>query len=273
MKPQDAFSWVEPDSLDGVAPSDAFVVAEDSEFYEERMSFFFSECVKLNTDLYIMRTVDAFPFDVFSNHAENTFWGRVLDSMYEATLMRFSKLADDTAHDVYSLPPFRTWVIERTKDQHKEALRGRLARCRFEKTTEDVRKRIRSLRTNYIAHLKKDFVLGNVSVPVVSLSELGDLLDSVNRLLDALSFGRKHMMLPVAYSPGVQHPDGFTRDIDELLDSVARNSIILNQPEESPRLWQTHLDFVLRERPDELAWITKYRRKFGLPTPWSDVPS
>ena len=270
MKPQDAYSWVTPDILDSVDPAAALVDTEAVEFYEQRMSFFFHECVKLNTDLHIAEKVLAFPFDVFSNHAENVFWPRILNSIFEATLVRFTKLADDTSHDVFSLPPFRTWVIKHTRDEYQGPLRRRLAACRFEHTTKEVRERVRAVRTN-IAHLRKSFLFGEEAPPTILLSDLKSLLDSVNQLFDALLFNMKHQMLPIMYAPGVRHPEGFTSDIDEILDAVALRSVILNQPETNPQLWAIHLKFAGTEAPEQLAWITKYRRTFGLPTPWESA--
>jgi len=264
----EAYSWVPPDELDEVAPRTALEDSKSEEFYAQRMGFFFHECVKLNSDIYIAEKILAFPLDLFSNHAEHTFWNRMLDSLYEATLIRFTKLADDTHRDLYNLLPFKTWVYKHTKEEYRPALRKRLRDSRFEQTTDVIRTKARALRNSVVAHLKKDFVLGLYHVPAVSLTELKFLRNSVNRLLDALSFNTKHMLLPVQYAPGVQHREGFVSDIDELLDLVALHSQILNEPETNPLLWNARLESFAKERTEELAWISHYRRKFNMPTPW-----
>ena len=270
MLPQEAYSWAPPDLLDSVAPEEALLDAAAVEFYRQRMAFFYSECVKLNADIHIMTKIRSFPLDVFTNHAENIFWSRVLDSLYEASLIRFTKLADDTSHDLYNLLPFKTWVVKHTKKQYRQALCKRLAQCKFEQTTAAVRKKARALRRSVVAHLRKDFVLGLAHVQIISLAEFRFLRDSINRLLDTLSFNAKHMMLPFQYAPDIEHRDGFKSDIDELLDFVALHSQRLNEPETNPVLWSALLEALTNERPEELALITKYRRKFGKPTPWDN---
>ena len=72
------------------------------------------------------------------------------------------------------------------------------------------------------------------------------------------------MMLPLQYDPGVRHPIGtkHTTDLEDILDSIARNSFLLNMPEEHPDRWGHHRK---RLGKKELDLLNKYRVKFDLP--------
>jgi hypothetical protein len=71
-------------------------------------------------------------------------------------------------------------------------------------------------------------------------------------------------MLPAEYSLRVQHPVGVGHrtDIEEALDAVARNSALLNLPEQEPDMWGFQRT---RLTEAEVVQLNRYRRKFGLP--------
>jgi hypothetical protein len=51
-------------------------------------------------------------------------------------------------------------------------------------------------------------------------------------------------------------------DIEEALDSVARNSPVLHQPETNSQVWQYRRELLSEF---QLSTINRYRAKFGLP--------
>lgn len=99
----------------------------------------------------------------------------------------------------------------------------------------------------------------------ISLTEVKELRDELNQLLDAAFFSyfdSYPMMLTVDHHPGVTHPQGTRSDIEELLDLVATASPVLRMPEDRPALWSHMLG---RYSAAQLAVISEYRRKQGLP--------
>ena len=83
------------------------------------------------------------------------------------------------------------------------------------------------------------------------------------RLLDALSIGSRYLFLPLEYVTANQESD-----IDELLRLVAEASSLVQMPEKNPQLWNARLESLAKERGNDLASITEWRRKLGKPTPW-----
>lgn len=98
----------------------------------------------------------------------------------------------------------------------------------------------------------------------INIKELEKLKDKLNFILDILSFNVEHEVLPLPYSESVIRPKGVEHrsDIDAILDSIAKNSAVLNMPEGLPEMWK-----YTKESYDEegIKIINKYRKKFNLP--------
>jgi hypothetical protein len=106
--------------------------------------------------------------------------------------------------------------------------------------------------------------LGALKLSRPNISELRELRDALNTLLDALSFNVGHMMLPIPYHPNVSHPVGSNHktDIEEILDCIARDSHMLNMSEKKPERWRYRRAHLIE---DKLKILNQYRRKFNLP--------
>ena len=70
-------------------------------------------------------------------------------------------------------------------------------------------------------------------------------------------------MLPMQYSTRVVHPQGVDSrtDIERILDAIARESPILNLPEQHADYWSIYREG-LSER--DLEMLNSYRTKFNL---------
>ena len=121
-----------------------------------------------------------------------------------------------------------------------------------------------NLRKKIFAHFNKNLLFGKKKVKHLNIEELEKLRDRLNSVLDTLSFDVEHMMLPLSYSENVVRPKGvdYLPDIEVLLDSIAKNSELLNMPERSPELWKCAKESFNEEG---IKKFNNYRKKFNLP--------
>lgn len=233
--------------------------------YERGMDFFYLEqLVPLNASIYIIERVLQFPFELFVNPEDTVFFRLLIDNFYTAGLLTITKLATDSGKDLYTILQFKNWVAQQVRAEFREDFHKYLKQAKFDKKTRDMFERARELRNTSGAHIKRDLVLGNLEQDRLSFAELKALRDALNSLLEILSFDRGHLMLPIPYHSDVMHPAGIDSrsDIERILDSLAKDSHILNLPEKNPDHWAA-----FRKNLSEvnLEAINKYRAKFGLP--------
>lgn len=232
--------------------------------YEKGMEFFYLQLVHLNTTIYIVDKIMEFPLGLFAEPDKTIFFNMVIRNFFDAGLLVITRLATDQSVDLYTLTRFKNRVRELVRPELVNLFDARLTKYRFDKKTTALLERARRLRNERVGHAKEDVVLGISEGARLNFSELKSLRDALNSLLDALSFKVDHMMLPIPYDPRVQHPVGSNHkpDIEELLDSVALNSALLNLPEKNPIVWK---HWRTRSAEDQLSQINQYRRKLGLP--------
>lgn len=229
--------------------------------YQKTMDFFWDELTKLNTNIFIIKKIFEFPFDLFCPPQNKTFFSSVVWNFYENSVLIITKLATDEGRDLHTLLKFKNWIFKQIKSEYESDFRQKLREVKFDLGTKKIFDKAKDLRDYVFAHFNRDKL---EQIPNLNLSELEKLRDKLNSLFDALSFSVEHMMLPFSYSDNVIHPKGVDHrsDIEALLDSVAKNSDLLNMPERFPERWKYH-----KENYDEEAIekINKYRKKFSLP--------
>lgn len=232
--------------------------------YETGMEHFYSEFVELNTIIYLAEKIVDFPFELFTHPDKTIFFTVVMRSLHDSAMLTITKVATDQAGDLYTLPQFKNSVRDSIKPEFKDALDMRLRTARFDKGVKSLLEKARELRVHRIAHTTRDFISGSIELSRPNISELRELRDALNTLLDALSFNVGHMMLPIPYDPNVSHPVGSNHktDIEEILDCIARDSHMLNLPEKKPERWSYRR---ARLNEDKLKILNQYRRKFNLP--------
>ena len=232
--------------------------------YEAGMEHFYFELVELNTIIYLAEQIVDFPFELFAHPDKTIFFSVLMRSFHDSVILTITRSATDQAGDLYTLPRFKNWVRDSIKPEFKDALDIRLRNARFDKGVRNLLERARELRVHRIAHTTRDFVSGSINLSRPNISELKELRDALNSLLDALSFNVEHMMLPIPYDPNVSHPAGSNHktDIEEILDRIARDSYILNMPEKNPERWRYRRASL---NGDKLKILNQYRRKFNLP--------
>jgi len=151
-------------------------------------------------------------------------------------------------------------VRELVKKEYRGPFELRLKETRFENQTAVLLAKARNLRDHRIGHTTREFMAGDIKLFRPNITELKELRDALNSLLNALAFNVEYSMLPIPYDARVI-PQRKT-DIEQILDCIARDSFYLNMPEQRAERWKyrrPHLN------EDKLKAINHYRRKFDLP--------
>jgi hypothetical protein len=228
--------------------------------YKQKIELFYLEhLVPLNTNIYILEKLLHFPFELFIDAHRSIFFPIIYQNTYQISLLIVSRLANDQDGDFLTLVQFKNWLTKNIRTAYQENFNAWIKKTRFDNETKKLLKRTQELRHSYIAHIKR--------VPSISteenlnLGELKNLRDTLNRLLDALSFNTDRIMLPIPYA----FSDGENTDIDDILDSVAKESPLLNAPEQDPLYWESLKSAASPLSEADVRVINLYRRKFGLP--------
>jgi len=236
--------------------------------YEYELEAIWWQIVRLNSNLFILRKISSFPYRLFSPF-ENPFWKSVYEGLFEASVMIIWRIALDTGRDALNITQLKNEIRENM--QHDE-LRGRLdselKKIGFAKGLMDVEDKVRDLRHNYIAHFSRNWNIDPrpdwARERTIRLAELREACQLVNSLFQLLCFGHGRGVLPIQYDPSVRHPEGTDArpDIVRILDSLARDSALLNMPEEQPGYWPVYRQQLSQ---NDLRELHDYRRRFGLP--------
>jgi len=237
--------------------SNEVLIESASSEYEKKGSFFFSELVTLNTSLYLIEKLIDFPFSIFTISSNNHFFNMIFDNFYLACILRITRLATDNKSDLETLLNFKNFVRRSVKNKYKNDFDKLLKSVKFEIKIRESLERTRELRNYRLAHSK------DKTVSFVTLKEMQEITQTLNNLLDTLSFDTNHLFLPIEYAPNViQTNINYKTDIEELLDFVAQKSKRLYFPEKRPDVWKG-----LREQYPEkdLEKFNYYRKKFELP--------
>ena len=233
--------------------------------YDQRIELLWWELVLLNSNLFTLEKLSAFPFRLFLEPLRGSFFSLVQVNLFNMCIVTIRKLVEEKDPRSLTLSRFKQDVQSHIRPKYRSALDAALDEVRFDVTLSDLLERARKIRNKRIAHFDREFNLspeqrGQIRL---SLSQLMKLREGLDRLFETLCFGHGRAVLPWQYDPRVQHPlDLDTRsDIEELLDGVAKDSHILNMPEQQPDSWP-HFREGLSE--EELQMLNQYRTKFGL---------
>jgi len=233
--------------------------------FKNRMNYFFTELVELNVIIFLAEKIINFPFKVFRpNPNENIFLTMVMHSFYDSVILIFSRLVNDSAGDIYSLRKFKNDIRNAMNGEYRSEFNNLLRDTSFTREVEELLKDVRKYRNNAIAHKTQNYIFNGMKLTRLNIDQIKKIRDSLNKYLDVLSFNTENLMLPIPYSEKVQRPPGMDEqtDIDDILDCIARKSVILNLPETKPDSWGIRKE---RYSQETLEIINQYRQKFNLP--------
>ena len=229
------------------------------EYNQKIKQLYLGHFVPLNANIYVMEQIALFPFRLFGNPLDDMFLPLVYQNFYQISLLIISRLANDQTSDFLTLNQFRNDLIKMIKPTYIELFLALLKQIKFDKETKQLLVRVRCLRDSYIAHIKRDPSISTTEY--LSLEELKFLRDILNKLLRAFTFNVEHMMLPMSYASG----DKKVTDIERILDNIARESTLVNAPEQDPLYWISLQGSNSPLSEKSIKIINMYRLKFGLP--------
>lgn len=247
-------------NLREVQPSDA-IEPFWLEEYEQKINLLWQELILLNSNLYVLEKLSKFPTHLFTDPLRGDFLDTVAVNLSSMCAMSIWRLWLDPDTRSLTLKRFKDDVAEHVRPKYRQDFDTALENLKWD---EDALKRVKKFRHKLMAHFDSKCNLSPrerrrlwLSLPV-----LMNLRDTLNSLFEILCFGCERSVLHIAYDPKVQHPRGMDprSDVEVILDKIARNSPILNMPEEQPQAWPFSRTNLL----DDLQVLNEYRRKFGL---------
>jgi hypothetical protein len=230
--------------------------------YKQTLDVFYSDVVRFNTNLFIMDKIASFPFSLFGDgNGDIFFYFHMLNGLETAVLIVHRLLRDNESR-AYGLRRFKNEIVKNLMPEHRRQYLDHLERSKIDNTVQELLTKADTIRNNQIAHLSQVAVMRTAKFGRIGLDELHSITDNLNRVFESLCFNTEHIFLPMPYEPNVKHPQGTDSrpDIVRLLDSVAKNSYLLNMPERNPQLWQLHKS----QKPGEIEIVNEYRRRNGL---------
>jgi hypothetical protein len=239
------------------------------EKYDRQMDLVWHQLVFLNAALHNLKHILSFRFDLFAPEpGARVFWTITQHSLFESAVMTIWRLTVDRSQKGLTLQQLQDQIYQNIPDEkHRNALQRSMRKVRFKITLGDYRHKIREIRNSDIAHFdlqkhlnphEEDFAKRGLV-----FSDLDRIRQKLNEFFGVLCFGHDRSVFLIHYSPLVRHPVGSdTRtDIERLLDSVAKESDLLNMPEEHPAAWSERR----KQLGDKtLKIINRYRGKFDL---------
>lgn len=220
------------------------------------------QLVYLRTSLFLLRELAEFPLHRFAAPDDQWFFTIVRRSLLESVVLTITKLTTDQGNGVLTLMRCRNLVQDMLREELVPKFREDLKNTGFNKFTETLAGRARDLRDGRVAHLLQAEVT-NASAIRLTLPELERLVNDTERLFQPLLFGGEATFLPLPYDRDVReaNPPRVT-DVEKILNAFARQSHVLNYPEQVADLWP-------RLRNDwpvaELEQFNRWRVRAGLP--------
>lgn len=224
-----------------------------------------NQLVRLNTTLFNLERIEAFPFDLFTLPDERIFWQSARTALIETALSIEWKILIDNHRDALSLPRFKNDVLRNVQDMNlRNILQAQAEIVDLNGALRQFNVSLEDIRHNYVGHLNQALHLDPTRTPVdlhISLLDMKYLLDKSRELFDILCFESRLSLWLWGYLGNVR--DNGQTDIDNLLAFVARSSNLIDMPEKNPLMWED----ILTELDDvELQHVNRYRNRFGLPT-------
>lgn len=247
---------------ENMQPSD---VIESSwlEEYEKQRDVIWWQLVEFNNDLFLIERIEEFPFHIFTI-GPTLFWVLTKNALIGTCIMIIWRVILDTDSRSLTLRHFKNQIMQHLRDEKmKQRLGKYLKSSDFEDKIAELELKVIEIRHNYLAHLNRDMNTNpdpqRILEHSLDITEMKHILAVSYEIFNALCFNHGLHLWYWDYSDSAREKR--ETDIDRLLNSVARESAILNLPERDPVWWEiTKPDY-----PEN--WITtinEYRRKFGM---------
>jgi hypothetical protein len=261
---------IENDNIIDITQIDAKEIIKEEYYskYKQDMKYFFNELCKLSVNMYIINKIRKFPFDLFTTPDKRIFLLAVLGNLFEYSIVMISRLVVDKRKDVFTLLHFKNSIIGIIKPEYSERFKTYIKKAKLDNKIDNILDKVKTLRNKRFAHFDKKYNFNPKQIDKIYYSELEDILDYLNFILNLLAFDRYYDSLPVFYNKNVQHPKGSDSrsDIEIILDNIVKQSTIINAPEDPDKwqkiLWEKDKSNMTQK---EINNFNIYRNKFDLP--------
>jgi hypothetical protein len=232
---------------------------ETLEQYLSNMEYFHDKLSELHHNVFFLQHIVDFPVDLFLGF-EDYFLLCVARNFLQLSLLQIAKLTSDAGKDARTLRKFKNFMASAVKDEVQAEYRELLREAKWDARTENLLAVAKRLRDTTIAHS----IPPNGQMDGITFDEIKKIVRELTNLFEVASFGTEYRYLIPSYDPMVQHPAGTDSrpDIERILDSIARESGVLDMPEKNPTWWPERRK---RWSAEKIGQVNHYRRKFGLP--------
>jgi hypothetical protein len=230
------------------------------EQYKDLHQDIWHRLIQINTNISILEILQKFPFRHIYYPPENIFWESVYWNFLYTSIILIHALVSDTGKDAHTLTKFKNTVHNWLQDSEKQEYATLLKGLDFETSTKKIRNKIARMRTDLLAHRLLDENQKLKNVDGVTVSEIRRLYDVTEELFRRCSFGCEYVT--TFYPRGTCGGKPIAKDIDHILDLIAKDSTWVNQPERSGAFWK---DLRQYKSEEYLKELTTWRQKFGLP--------
>ncbi len=235
---------------------------EHVEAYEILHKDIWGRLIRVNTNITILEKIEKFPFHHFYAPQENIFWAMVYWNLLYISILFLHSLTTDQGDKKHTLTRFANRILTAwIKHAHKSEYQKCLRNAKLDKNTNTIRSKIAEMRNKVIAHrlLDSDGAC-LMDVEGVTLAELRQAYEDVEKLFRACSFGTQYICN--LYIGGTVGGKLVEKDIDKLLDLIARDSYWLNEPERKKDFWAAIRKNMSEE---DITELNEFRKKFGMP--------
>jgi len=219
--------------------------------------------IRVDANLQILETISRFPLDNLYAPQDNIFWAMVFWNFVHMCVILLHSLVSDEAKDAHTLPRFRNMVLSHLRtDLLKLAYRKRLKQTQLNKQLAPIRKKIKVMRHEVVAHrfLNTQSQLKSPHIEGVNIPELRKIFEDTKRLFESCCFSIEYFT--TLYPPNVPGYKPHEKDIEQILSLIVKNSYWLNQPERHSPFWQ---NIKPHKNVKDIEELNKWRAKFNLP--------
>lgn len=241
-----------------LTPREEILKSDSLERHRQEMGYFHNKLSELHHSAFFIQHIVDFPFDLFLHPLEDLFLRTVLDNFAEVAILQITKLTTDNGRDARTLRRFRTFMDSAVRDEYRSDYRKVLKEAKFKPRIDALVDKAKDLRNNQIAHSVSD------QVDAITFDEMKEIIREATNLFEVASFDTEYRYLIFSYDPNVRRPRGVDPrpDIERVLDSIARDSPVLHEPETNPVAWPYLRDGM---SPAKVEQFNRYRRKCKLP--------
>jgi len=200
---------------------------------EQQKKIIYSDLVWLNINCFVLNKVKRFPAEELELVISfRTIIQSLVKNYFENSIVIIRRLLYETNSDFVSLYSMKNEVMEGKSQNEKDSIKNGLKKIKNLHTS--MKKKVDSLRSSRLAHLKKNFNSEENSYEEISINKMERLVTSANELFSMLfGLAPETEFLPIDYSE-----NSHFIDIDYILNCIAKRSELLRMSESNPQNWK-----------------------------------